>query len=117
MNSNDNQGLLADLGLNMGNDVFARMLSERLREEVSAKKDPVDVMTSYKAEFDALWLDPAFRLRRSPPKQVIAEINKRLQASGGKAVSISSLARAHRLKEVPDEVLEVLTPVDAAVRP
>ncbi len=98
----------------MGSDVFGRMLSERLVSEVSAGNHQVNVSTNFKTEFDLDWKSIDFRRRFCPPKQVIAELNNFLQAKGHKAVSTRSLARAHRVGEIPTELGDLLREIDLA---
>lgn len=98
----------------MENEVFARLLDERVRESKSSTQHAVSIMTAFKPEFDRLWADPEFRLRTCPPKQVLAAFNTWLQASGKKAVSARYLARAHRADEIPAEMANLLTRINSA---
>jgi hypothetical protein len=99
----------------MGNEVFGRLLDERLRRDVSARKHAVDVTTEYKPIFDTAWGIPKYRLGICPPKQVVARLNEKLQAGGHKAVSMTALARAHRLAEIPGEIKDLLTRIETSV--
>lgn len=105
---------LEEITAGMENEVFSKMLSERMVTEVSAEKHRVSVMVAFKAEFDPVWQDPEFRRNHCPPKQVIARLNERLQGTGHKAVSFSALARAHRVDEIDKELLDALRAVEQA---
>jgi energy-coupling factor transporter ATP-binding protein EcfA2 len=98
----------------MEDDVFSRLLDERLRAQVDSSKHAVSVTTAFKPEFDALWPDTSFRLHACPPKQVLSRLNQILQAEGHKAVSMTALARSHRKPEIPHEVQDLLTRIDGA---
>lgn len=110
-------GYLTQIALDMESDVFSRLLQERLSTEVSASAHQVTVMTAYKAEFDWDWQDEEFRLYNCPPKQVLSGLNGRLQSDGYKAVSMSNLARGHRVGEIRQELRDALAAVEAAIPP
>lgn len=109
--------ILADATLTMDNDVFGRMLDERIRAEVGPSRHAVDVTSDFKRTFDEHWPDPAFRLAYSPAKQVIARLNTTLQGLGRKSVSARSLAAAHRAGEIDPEMTSTLRQIDTAVAP
>ena len=94
-------------------DVFGRLLDEQIRQHVGATRHAVDVTTAFKPVFDAAWKSAEYRLTVCPPKQVIAKLNEQLQAHGHKAVSMTALARAHVATEIPQEVTELLTQIEA----
>jgi len=108
------QDLLAEIVAGMETDVFSRMLDEQLRSQVTATQHAVSVMSVFKPEFDRRWAEPEFRLSSSPPKQILAHLNDRLQATGHKAVSVSGLARAHRSGEIDSEVVDLLSSINLA---
>jgi AAA domain, putative AbiEii toxin, Type IV TA system/AAA ATPase domain len=99
----------------MESDVFGRLLDERMRQDKSASQHAVSITSRFKTEFDSLWLDEAFRLRTCPPKQLISKINTQLQCAGHRTVSSSSLARGHRIAEVPDELATLLRDVEEVI--
>lgn len=105
---------MKNISAEMGNEVFGRQLQERVASEAHAHNHQVDVMSAFKAQFDALWSDAEYRLYAVPPKQLVAALNQRLQAAGYKAVSMSGLARAHRVSEISEEMKDVLASIDAA---
>lgn len=109
------ESMLSSVVESMEGDVFGRMLDERMREEVSGSRHAVSVTTDFKREFDRSWTDENFRLRVSPPKRIISEVNKQLLASGNKTLSVASLARAHRATDVDSEVADVLRAVEASI--
>lgn len=108
------RGWLDTITQEMEGDVFGRLLDERLKSDVGATRHAVNVMTDFKAEFEAAWLDPSYRLRVCPPKLVVSRLNQSLQAHDHKAVSMTALARAHRKSEIPAEVGDLLSEIDAA---
>ena len=63
-------------------------------------------------EFGAFWQAPENRLYACPAKEVLAELNKRLQGSGKKAVSARALAKSHVPYEIPQEMSAVLRAVE-----
>jgi energy-coupling factor transporter ATP-binding protein EcfA2 len=105
---------IASISDGMGHEVFGRQLQERVASEVHARQHQVDVMSAFKAEFDEAWSNPEYRLIAGPPKQIIAALNRKLQSSGHKAVSVSGLARAHRVDEIAQEMREVLELINSA---
>lgn len=111
------QEWIADICAELESDVFGRQLSERMAVDVKAQRHRVDVISTFKPEFDARWADPGYQVSAVPPKKLIAALNSRLQENGFKAVSVTGLARAHRVSEIPDEMKNVLTEIDVAARP
>ena len=73
---------------------------------------PLPQPVNFKAAFDREWTSEAYRLKTCPPKQIISQLNIRLQASNKKAVSAIGLARAHRKSEVDPEMKSVLEGLD-----
>jgi hypothetical protein len=106
--------LLADVTLDMGSDVFGRLLDEELKIGVSASRHRAQVTADFKRSFDERWVDPRFRMEHCPAKQVIAKCNIRLQALGRKSVSVRSLASTHRIREIDDEMASMLQVIEAA---
>lgn len=109
--------LLADVTQDMGSDVFGRLLDEELRNGVSATRHRAQLSADFKRSFDERWADPIFRMEHCPAKDVIAKLNIRLQAQGWKAVSVRSLASAHRIGEIDDEMSSVLHAIEATCEP
>ncbi|RZT12898.1 putative ATP-dependent endonuclease of OLD family [Kribbella sp. VKM Ac-2569] len=103
-----------NITLTMEDAVFGRMLSDRIAYEVGAKTHQVDVMTKFKNEFGVSWKSADFRRRYCPPKQIVADLNKTLQSSGYKPVSMVAVARSHRVSEIPAELADLLREIDAA---
>lgn len=106
-----------EITLAMGTDVFSRQLQERLSDSVDASHHAVTVTTEFKTEFDSSWADVSHRLQFSPPKQVISALNQRLQAAGFNTVSISGIARALRVSEIPKEMVAILREIESTVLP
>lgn len=99
----------------MANDVFSRMLEERIRTEKSASRHEVTIMSEFKGEFDASWADKAWRLSVCPPKQMLSHLNTHLQSTGKKALSFARIARELRAAEVPPEMRDLLLSIDQSV--
>ncbi|RSM38150.1 hypothetical protein DMA12_34290 [Amycolatopsis balhimycina DSM 5908] len=106
---------LSNATLAMENDVFSRLLGDRIQEEKSGSRHAVDVTAKFKTEFDEEWTDLTFRLYHCPAKQVIARLNDWLQTQGKKSVSSRSLASAHRVGEIAPEMADALRQINAAV--
>ena len=100
--------MLDEIARAMEGFVFAKMHSERTQIERPTGKDPSTITEQFKNEFDTFWQDPQARLHACPAKDVIAELNKRLQGSGKKAVSARALARSHLAYEIPSEMVALL---------
>lgn len=100
----------------MESDVFGRLLDEQVRRNVSPTKHLVDVTSAFKKSFDAEWKSPEYRLKVCPPKQVVAKVNGELGASHHRTVSMATLAQAHRAAEIPQEVKDLLTSIEAAAQ-
>ena len=115
MPQNGVTSLLHEVSLSFETDVFGRLLNERFKREVSAHRHAVDVTSDFKQEFDKLWPDFKFRMDVCPPKALISALNGRLQAAKYRAVTTSGLARGHRVREIPSEMVTVLEGVEAAV--
>jgi hypothetical protein len=60
--------------------------------------------------------DLTWRLRRFPPKQILAMFNETLQGRGLKALSAPRLATNLRRHEIADEIASLLDEVEAALR-
>jgi len=95
--------------------VFGRMLAERARVEVSAKRDLSVVMTEFSKEFELNWKDPLYRLYKSPAKDILSAVNRELQVGGYRTVTSRGLATAHRIEEIAPEMAGVLRRVEEAV--
>lgn len=104
--------MLDQIAVGMGDFVFSRMHSERTQLERPTGKDPAKITEEFKREFDIFWQDPDKRLYACPAKEVLAELNKRLQASGKKAVSTRALAKSHLAYEIAPEMIALLRSVE-----
>lgn len=103
------------ISLDMSTDVFARLLEERLKSEISGQRSLVTVTSEFKMEFDQLWMDPGFRMRVCPPKQMLSQLNGHLQSAGHKPVSSAGLARSHKASEIATELADVLRGIESLV--
>ena len=100
----------------MGDYVFSQMLGERVKVEVSAKRDATEVTRSLKKEFDQLWQDGEYRLHCSPAKRVLSGVNRRLTEAKLRSLMVNNLAAAHRIEEISPEISGTLRRVEEAVR-
>lgn len=98
----------------MEGQVFGPLLDEKVRHAKSGSNHTASINTQFKPEFDKLWKDPLYRLRVCPPKQVVSLLNQKLTKEGFKPVSLTGIARAHRVSEIPDEVSELLASIEAS---
>jgi hypothetical protein len=64
------------------------------------------------ADFDTLWSHEEGRLDLCPAKEVLSQLNQRLQASGKKAVSAVAIARELREDEIPREMATVVRQIE-----
>jgi predicted ATPase len=106
--------MIDEITLGMEGYVFGQMLSERMQQVRSSGKHLSTITAIFKEEFDEFWQDREERLYSCPAKDVIAEINKRLQGSGKKAISARALASSHRAYEIAPEMVAVLRSVEEA---
>jgi len=106
---------LNKITMSMESDVFGRLLDERMRRQVGSTRHAVDVTSEFKPIFDGAWQSTAYRLNICPPKQVIAKLNEKLQKNGHKPVSMTALARALKEPEIPREVKDLLSQIEAGV--
>jgi energy-coupling factor transporter ATP-binding protein EcfA2 len=99
----------------MSDYVFSQMLGERVKIEVSAKRDTTDVMRNFKTEFDQLWQTPEYRLYRSPAKRLLSAVNRGLAEARYRPIMVHNLATAHRIEEISPEISGTLRRVEEAV--
>jgi hypothetical protein len=104
---------LDEITLAMEDDVFGKMLFERIKIEKSAERHESSVTASFKREFDSLWADRQFRLDSCPAKDVISGLNNRLSENGYKTVSRRSLAYKHGVGDIAQEMASFLRTVEA----
>jgi predicted ATP-dependent endonuclease of OLD family len=98
-------------------EVFAQLLAERLRTEVTATRHMTQVTETARREFENRWTDPAARLYLCKAKQLLADLNAWLQENGHRTVSARALSSAMRANEVPEEMVEVLTQAEELASP
>jgi len=99
----------------MADDVFSRLLDERIRAESSGTNHAVNVTSKFKKEFDKSWKDASFRRNVCPPKKILSALNQTLQTAGVRTVSSASLARAHRLADIGPEMTALLREIEAMI--
>ncbi|KUG54471.1 hypothetical protein AVL62_04510 [Serinicoccus chungangensis] len=97
----------------MREDVHSRQLDEHIRTEKGPKNHQVSVIGKFLPIFDEKWKDPAYRRAFAPPKQILSQLNAKLQEGEYKTVSSVGLARAHRIGEIDAEVRDLLGVFDA----
>jgi hypothetical protein len=107
------QAELEGIAAGLENEVFARFSFERQR--VAAHDHRVQALEDAKAEFDAVWQSHDERLAMCPPKDLLSDLNKKLQAGGWSTLSFEALAKALTEDEVPSEVVNVLDRIEDAL--
>jgi hypothetical protein len=107
--------ILNSVTATMYDDVFSRMLAERVRVGISAKRDVTVITSSFKKEFDLLWQSNVYRLHSTPAKQVLSELNRRLDEAKFRHVSARGLAIAHRINDISSEVSGTLRKVEETI--
>jgi len=100
----------------MTEDVLAQFAQKRYFFSAPAKKDLARTISDTNAELRPRALDPAWRLRRYPPKAILNALNRALQDAGGTTVSTKTLARQLRRSEIPDEMGDWLIEVNSSIR-
>ena len=104
---------LEGIAASLENEVFARFSVER---QLLAQHDRrVQALEDAKAEFDNAWGSHDERLAMCPPKRILSELNKKLQAGGWKTLSFEGLAKALTAEEVPSEVTSVIERIEDAL--
>jgi predicted ATPase len=104
--------ILDEIASSMEGHVFGRMLGERIQMHKGSGIDVSVITTTFKQEFDMAWRDPRYRLYSCPAKDVLSELNNKLRSIHARAVSVRSLASAHRPYEIPTELISVLRKVE-----
>jgi hypothetical protein len=66
-------------------------------------------------DFDQLWSEESNRINLCPAKQVLSQLNQRLQAAGTKAVSASSLAKELRKDEIAVEMVTLVRAIEEEI--
>lgn len=98
----------------MYSPMFARFNDERCRHAKVTQpgKHQVSLTERHLVEFNDLWLDRDWRRRMCPPKDVIGDVNRSLQASGHKAVTTRSLSKHIKDQEVTAEMRDALLTIE-----
>ncbi|WP_083518805.1 ATP-dependent nuclease [Serinicoccus chungangensis] len=109
----DVESWLDEITDGMREDVHSRQLDEHIRTEKGPKNHQVSVIGKFLPIFDEKWKDPAYRRAFAPPKQILSQLNAKLQEGEYKTVSSVGLARAHRIGEIDAEVRDLLGVFDA----
>jgi hypothetical protein len=63
-------------------------------------------------DFDRLWSEESNRINLCPAKQVLSQLNRRIQAAGSKAVSASALAKELRKDEIAGEMVTLVKEIE-----
>ena len=106
------ESLLLDLAELAKALILNRRVYELQREERSAERHPVSIADAYSAEFETEWRDPVFRVSRAPAKDLLSDLNTKLQAAGFKAVSARALSREMGADELDAEVVGLLKQIE-----
>jgi AAA domain, putative AbiEii toxin, Type IV TA system/AAA ATPase domain len=93
---------------NRKEEVFAQILAERLKTEVSATNHMTQVTQDARRDFDQRWAVASDRPHLCKAKAVLSDLNAWLQTSGHKTVSARTLSTTLKPGEVPWEMTEVI---------
>lgn len=93
--------------------VLLEMIAVRA-EEAPKKHALVTINKACESELGARWKTIPDRVAVCPGKELLAAINRRLQAEGYSAVSTAALAEAFGADEIPSEVVHVLDRIEEA---
>jgi hypothetical protein len=92
--------------------VFARILAERHATEVTAHRHQTTVTERVQADFDQQWSGPFKRVFLCDAKDLLAGVNRWLQAEGRKTVSARTLSTTLRTNEIADEMELVISRIE-----
>ncbi|MDI9932375.1 AAA family ATPase [Rhodococcus sp. IEGM 1354] len=92
---------------------FGQFLSAFEARARGSGKNIVTLHTEVTAFFNENWQSTQWRLERSPGKEVLAGINRRIQSNGGTAVSPRSLSSSIYRREIPDELRDFLLEIES----
>lgn len=111
----DASEMLEDTFTHFKGAVFARALEAKRVAEIGARSHGVSVTERFQKEFDRHWNDPDFRRSVVPPKEVMHELNRKLQAAGLKPISARRLASEIECDELDDEAIDLLREIEATL--
>jgi hypothetical protein len=106
--------MLDEISDGMQNAVAFRMTTSRYEDRADRRLSFASVGAACELEVRNRWTDPEERLWACPGKDVISELNKRLQAAHFKAVSAKALSRALLPEEIPSELSAALLTIHRA---
>ncbi|MFJ5544998.1 ATP-dependent nuclease [Micromonospora chalcea] len=109
--------ILVEEATDMENEIFSRMLDEKIAFERGEKNHRVTVTAAFKREFDAMWRSEEWRLNVAPPKDLISALNRGLKRRNHKTISAERLAATLRPDEIPSELRGVVMKVERAAMP
>lgn len=104
--------LLMGIFSEMETQVFSSLLGERQIVERSTGKSVRTIAEMVMSEFKTQWPGEDFRYSKCPPKEVLAQLNRKLQENGHKAVSFEGIAKNIRQAEMGSEIISVLRRID-----
>ena len=106
---------LASIADGMKTLVQSAMGSARqARERDQSRRE--QVLLEALSDFDTLWANETRRLDLCPAKNVLSQLNRRLQADGMKAVSGVGLAREIRRAEIAGEMATLINEIEEQIR-
>jgi hypothetical protein len=92
--------------------VFARVLAERLPLEVPRGRAVTTITEDSRSDFDRSWASVERRPHLCNAKELLSDLNRFLQSHGHRTVSARTLSSGLRRDEIDDEVAEVLYRAD-----
>ena len=99
----------------MHHAVFARAHYAQQRCSVDAAHHAVSVTESFQLAFDEEWEDEERRLQLCPPKDLLTDLNRDLQADGYRPTTARALGSTLTEKEIPEELADELLRVERAL--
>ena len=105
---------LEDITKQLRTHVLVRMMSAWREDGIDRDSSTVTIGEACDRELEACWVDVEGRMARCPAKDLISELNSRLQAAGHGTISASLLSREVRMDEIPDEMTNLLRHISSA---
>jgi hypothetical protein len=103
------QAMIAGISDEMKSSVLSQHISNRMRHfDNRTSKDPATVAQEAISLLDGDWKDSARRLMVVPGKQLLANLNSKLQETYGVSITASQIVRNLTLDEVPADLMAVL---------
>jgi predicted ATPase len=97
--------------------VFARQLAERMKVEVSASRDRVNVTEDHQRDFDQLWAESDRRHHLCNAKDLLSGLNRNLTDASHGQISARLLSSRMLAAEIPEEMARLIERVEEMLDP